>query len=120
MQIKNSTKLLLKYDVYARLLKDYLSLDEFNNLSPLTISSRRLTIVSFMNYLGDNGVASIYNCNQKNVTNYLISICNLASSTISGRTFILRHFFNYLYNASYIMYSGNEFYHFIHLMKLDG
>lgn len=113
MQVKNSTKpsankLLLKYAAYAELLEKYLSLDSFNRLSPLTISSKRLTIVSFMNYLGDNGITNILNCCQINVTNYLISISALSSFTISGRTFILRHFFNYLYDRDYIMYSGNE------------
>lgn len=120
MQRKQSaTKLLLKYDAYAELLEEYISLDEFRHLTSLTISSKRLTIVAFMNYLGDNGVTIIHNCTQKNVTNYLISISNFASSTISGRTFTLRHFFNYLYNANYIMYSGNELFPVIFTNKRE-
>lgn len=124
MQVKNFTKpstnkLLLKYNAYAELLESYLTLDSFNCLSPLTISSKRLTIVSFMNYLGDNGITNIRSCRQMNVTNYLISISALSSSTISGRTFILRHFFNYLYDRDYIMYSGNELFPVIFTNKRE-
>lgn len=88
MQTKNSTKpspnkLILKYNAYAELLESYLSLDSFNYLSPLTISSKRVTIISLTNYLGDNGIKNIHNCHQRDVTNYLISISALSSSTIS-------------------------------------
>ena len=36
------------------------------------------------------------------------SISGMSSSTKSGKLFILRHFFNYLYDENYIFFSGNE------------
>lgn len=60
MKKTKNEKLLLKYDVYLDILEDYLSLNEFKNLSPLTISSKRLTITSLMNFLGGNGVMNYF------------------------------------------------------------
>lgn len=86
------TNILLRYHSYSNILEEYLNLEEFRSLSPLTISSKRLTITSLMNYLGDNDVKDFQHCLQKNVTGYLSSLTGLSSSTISGRKFILRHF----------------------------
>jgi integrase/recombinase XerD len=91
-----SAKILLRYESFTDILEEYLNLEEFRCLSPLTISSKRLTITSFLNYLGDKKIKNFDRCTQKDVTGYLSSLSNLSSSTISGRTFILRHFFNYL------------------------
>ena len=41
-------------------LQKYLNLNEFKNLTPLTISSKRVTISSLMNYLGDNNVTDFH------------------------------------------------------------
>lgn len=103
-----SRKLLLNYDIYSDILQEYLNLDEFKNLSPLTISLKRLTISSLMNFLGDNNVMDFHFCKQDHVTEYLISISDLSSSTISARTFILRHFFNYLHRKKITLFSGDK------------
>ncbi|CQR74729.1 Tyrosine recombinase XerC [Sporomusa ovata DSM 2662] len=103
-----TTKILLRYDSYLDILEEYLNLEEFRSLSPLTISFKRGTITAFMNYLGDNNVKDFHHCIQKNVTGYLTSLANLSSSTISGRTFVLRHFFNYLNSRNLTLFSGNE------------
>lgn len=103
-----TSKILLKYDIYSNILEEYLNLKEFRSLSPLTISSKRVTITSFMNYLGDNKVKDFHHCKQSHVTGYLSSLTDLSSSTISGRRFILRHFFNYLNSRNLTLFSGNE------------
>lgn len=118
MQVK-STKLLLEYPVYAFILGNYLNLDEFKDLSPLTISSKRLTLVSLMNYLGDNKILDFHHCMQKNVSGYLTSLNGLSSSTISGRTFILRHFFNFLNSREYSLFAGNELFPVIFTNKRE-
>lgn len=114
-----TTKILLRYDNFLDTLEDYLNLKEFGILSPLTISSKRLTIISFMNYLGDNNVKDFHHCTQKNVIGYLTSLANLSSSTISGRTFILRHFFNYLNGKNLTLFSGNELFPVIFTNKRE-
>ena len=114
-----TTKILLRYDSYLDILEEYLNLEEFRGLSPLTISSKRVTITSFMNYLGDNNVKDFHHCIQKNVTGYLSSLANLSSSTISGRTFILRHFFNYLNSRNLTLFSGNELFPVIFTNKRE-
>ena len=114
-----TTKILLKYEKYFNIMEEYLNIEEFRSLSSLTISSKRLTITSFMNYLGDNNVKDLYHCLQKNVTGYLSSLADLSSSTISGRTFILRHFFNFLSNKSLTLFSGNELFPVIFTNKRE-
>lgn len=114
-----TTKILLRYDSYLDILEEYLNLEEFRSLSPLTISSKRLTITSFMNYLGDNNVKDFQQCLQKNVTGYLSSLAGLTSSTISGRKFILRHFFNYLNSRKLTLFSGNELFPVIFTNKRE-
>lgn len=114
-----TTKILLRYNYYSFILEDYLNIEEFRSLSPLTISSKRLTITSLMNYLGDNNVKRFQYCLQKNVTGYLSSISKLSSSTISGRKFILRHFFNYLYDRKLTLFSGNELFPIIFTNKRE-
>lgn len=113
------TKILLRYDIYLDILEEYLNLEEFRNLSPLTISSKKVTITSFMNYLGDNSVKDFHHCKQKNVTGYLSSLAHLASSTISGRIFILRHFFNFLNSRNLTLFSGNELFPVIFTNKRE-
>lgn len=108
-----SAKILLRYNLYSEIL------EEFINLSSLTISSKRVTITSFINYLGDNNVKDFYHCLQKNVSGYLSSLDDLSSSTISGRTFILRHFFNYLYSKKLTSFSGNELFPVIFTNKRE-
>jgi integrase/recombinase XerD len=114
-----TVKILLRYDSYLDILEEYLKLEEFRNLSPLTISSKRVTITSFMNYLGDHNVKDFHHCIQRNVTGYLSSLTNLSSSTISGRTFTLRHFFNFLNNRNLTLFSGNELFPVIFTNKRE-
>ncbi|AGA70573.1 site-specific recombinase XerD [Desulfitobacterium dichloroeliminans LMG P-21439] len=114
-----TAKILLRYDAYLDILEEYLNLEEFRNLSLLTISSKRVTITSFLNYLGDNKVMDFHHCLQKNVTGYLSSIANLSSSTISGRTFTLRHFFNYLSRRNLTLFSGYELFPVIFTNKRE-
>jgi site-specific recombinase XerD len=85
----------------------------------MTISSKRLTVISFMNYLSDNNVKDFHRLTQKNVTGYLTTLTNLSSSTISGRTFILRHFFNYLNGKNLMLFSGNELFPVIFTNKRE-
>lgn len=114
-----TAKILLRHEIYSGILEDYLNLEEFKNLSPLTIASKRLTITSFMNYLGDNNVKDFRKCQQRNVTGYLSSISDLSPSTISGRTFILRHFFNYLNRKNLTFFSGDELFPVIFTNKRE-
>jgi len=114
-----TTKIILRYHNFLDILKDYMNLKEFMSLSPLTISSKRLTIISFMNYLGDNNVKDFHHCTQENVTGYLTSLTNLSSSTISGRTFVLRHFFNYLNGKNFTLFSGNALFPVIFTNKRE-
>jgi integrase/recombinase XerD len=53
------------------------------------------------------------------VTGYLSSLTNLSSSTISGRTFTLRHFFNFLNNRNLTLFSGNELFPVIFTNKRE-
>lgn len=114
-----TTKILLRYESYLDILEEYLNLEEFRSLSPLTISSKKVTITSFLNYLGDNNVKDFHHCIQKNVTGYLSSLVNLSPSTISGRTFILRHFFNFLNSKNLALFSGNELFPVIFTNKRE-
>lgn len=45
-------KITLIYPEFKDVLDEYLSLNEFQTLSELTISGKRLALVSFFNYLG--------------------------------------------------------------------
>lgn len=69
---------------------------------------KRVTVASLCNYFGDVGITSFQECSPKNVTEFIDSISCLSSSTKTGKLFILRHFFNYLYNAGYTNFSGKE------------
>jgi len=114
-----SRKLLLNYDIYSDILQEYLNLDDFKDLSSATISLKRLTVTSLMNFLGDNNVMDFHFCRQNHVTGYLISIANLSSSTISARTFILRHFFNYLHRKKITLFSGDQLFPVIFTNKRE-
>ncbi|HBV96308.1 MAG TPA: hypothetical protein DEF36_04595 [Desulfotomaculum sp.] len=114
-----TAKILLRYSDYLDILEEYLDLEEFRDLSPLTISSKRVTITSFMNYLGDHNVKDFHNCIQRNVTGYLSSLTNLSSSTVSSRTFMLRHFFNFLNSRNLTLFSGNELFPVIFTNKRE-
>lgn len=55
----------------------------------------------------------------QNVTGFLESLSELSSSTKSGKLFILRHFFNYLYDEKHIIFSGKELFPVIVSNKRD-
>ena len=112
-------KTMLRYQQYAAVLNEYLLLKEFSALSELTIKGKRIAIIQFMNYLGDNGVYNFVNCLQKHVTNHIGQISSLSTSTVSGRLFIFRHFFNHLYQAGITQYSGNELFPVIFTNKRE-
>lgn len=116
---KKTAKILLRYAHYSHTLEQYLDLEEFRCLSPLTISAKRVTITSFVNYLGDHNVRDFPHCTQKNVTGYLSSLAHLSRSTITGRTFILRHFFNFLGNRNITLFSGDELFPVIFTNKRE-
>lgn len=82
---------------------------EFQEKATETIRSKRVTITSFCNYLGDSGVTSFTECSpQKNVTGFLDSISGISSSAKSGKLFILRNFFNYLYDHHFTVRTSND------------
>lgn len=112
-------KTILQYQHYETILKAYLQLEEFANLSDLTINQKRIAITQLMNYLGDNGVYSFSDCIQRYITNHIDQISNLTHSTISGRLFIFRHFFNHLYQEGITNYSGNELFPVIFTNKRE-
>lgn len=115
---KNS-KIILRYDSYQNIIQQYLLLAEFKDKAADTMNAKRLTIMELCNYLGDNGIHSFHDCQQKHVSGFLCSISALATSTISGKTFILRHFFNYLYAQKLCSYSGQELFPVIVTNKRD-
>ena len=112
-------KTILRYHQYATVLNEYLHLEEFSTLSELTIKGKRIALIQLMNYLGDNKVYSFAECFQKHVTNHIDHISNLSHSTVSGRLFVFRHFFNYLYQEGIIIYSGNELFPVIFTNKRE-
>lgn len=104
---KNS-KITLRYPQYKPILDNYLSLPEFQEKAAETMRGKRVTITSLCNYLGDSGITSFQACTPRQVTEFMESISNLSSSTKSGKLFILRHFFNYLYDENHTIFSGKE------------
>lgn len=112
-------KTILRYPHYANVLNEYLHLEEFSNLSELTIKGKMIALTQLINYLGDNGVYSFSDCLQKHVTNHIGQIRGLSTSTVSGRLFIFRHFFNYLYQEGTTQYSGNELFPVIFTNKRE-
>lgn len=114
-----SKKFILHYPKYQNIVEQYLSLDEFCGKATETIRGKRVTIIAFCNYLGDNGIESINLCQQKHVVNFMENISILSSSTRSGKAFILRHFFNFLHSQNLISYSGKELFPVIVTNKLD-
>lgn len=115
----NNLKIILRYDLYQNIIQQYLSLAEFKDKAADTMNTKRLTIMELCNYLGDNGIFTFHDCQQKHVSEFLRSISSLATSTISGKTFILRHFFNYLYEQKLCSYSGQELFPVIVTNKRD-
>lgn len=114
-----SKKFILHYPKYQNIVEQYLSLDEFCGKATETIRGKRVTIIAFCNYLGDNGIESINLCQQKHVVDFMENISILSSSTRSGKAFILRHFFNFLHSQNLISYSGKELFPVIVTNKLD-
>lgn len=114
-----NTKIILRYPQYQNIINQYLNLDEFVDKAAETMRYKRVTVIAFCNYLGDNGIESIDLCLHKHVAGFLKNISSLAASTKSGKTFILRHFFNFLYDQELILYSGRELFPVIVTNKRD-
>lgn len=117
--MSKNTKIILRYSQYKPILDKYLSLSEFQEKAAETMRSKRVTVTSFCNYLGDLGITSFEMCTQKNVSDFMEHISALASSTKSGKLFILRHFFNYLHSEGYTLFSGKELFPVIVSNKRD-
>ena len=117
--MSKNTKITLRYSQYKPILDKYLSLSEFQEKAAETMRSKRVTVTSFCNYLGDLGITSFEICTQKNVFDFMEHISALASSTKSGKLFILRHFFNYLHSEGYTLFSGKELFPVIVSNKRD-
>jgi len=115
---KNS-KITLLYPQYKNIIDQYINLAEFNDLARDTMRAKRVTIKSLCNYLGDNGVGSLSQCKHMHVADFMESISMFSTATKSGKTFILRHFFNFLYQEKIILYSGNELFPVIVTNKRD-
>lgn len=109
----------LRYRQYEDILNGYLNQDEFSSLSDLTIKMKRGALVALMNHLGDNGIYCFSDCQQTHITNHIEQINYLSKSTISGRLFIFRHFFNYLFQIKVASYSGNELFPVIFTNKRE-
>ena len=103
-----NSKIILRYSQYKPILDTYLSLAEFQDKAAETMRGKRVAVTSLCNYLGDSGVMSFQDCCPQNVTGFMDSLSELSSSTKSGKLFILRHFFNYLYDKKHIFFSGKE------------
>ena len=106
--MSKNEKIILRYPNYQTVINQYLNLDEFKEKATETMRAKRVTITAFCNYLGDHGIETIDLCLQKHVTGFMESISSYSSSTRSGKSFILRHFFNFLYSQELILYSGRE------------
>lgn len=104
---KNS-KIILHYPQFQNIIIQYQGLDEFKDRAPDTIHSKHVTITALCNYLGDGSITSFAQCMHNHVADFMQSISSLSSTTKSGKAFILRHFFNFLYKEIIILYSGNE------------
>lgn len=115
---KNS-KVILRYPQYQSIIDQYMSLGEFNDLAQETMRAKRIAVTSLCNYLGDSGIYSLSQCQHNHVADFIESISMLSTSTKSGKTFILRHFFNFLYHEKIILYSGNELFPVIVTNKRD-
>jgi len=94
--MSKNTKIILHYPQYQNIITQYLCLDDFKDLAPDTMRFKRVTITSLCNFLGNNGIKSFEQCKLNHVTHFIESISALSTSTKSGKTFILRHFFNFL------------------------
>ena len=116
---KNS-KVILRYDSYQSIIQQYLLLAEFKDKAADTMNSKRLTIMELCNYLGDNGIHSFHDCQQKHVSEFLCSISALATSTISGKTFILRHFSIISMNKNYAIIQGRNYFLSLSLINVTG
>lgn len=87
--MSHNSKIILRYSQYKSILDTYISLPEFQEKATETMRSKRVTITSLCNYLGDSGVTSFTECRPQNVTGFLDSISGMSSSTKSGKLFIL-------------------------------
>lgn len=117
--MSKNTKIILRYPKYQNIINQYLSLDEFEEKAAETMRGKRVTVTAFCNYLGDQGIESIDLCLQKHVVGFMENISSLSTSTKSGKTFILRHFFNFLHAQELILYSGRELFPVIVTNKRD-
>lgn len=117
--MSKNTKIILRYPKYQNIIDQYLSLDEFEEKAAETMRCRRVTVTAFCNYLGDHGIDSIELCLQKHVAGFMENISSLSTSTKSGKTFILRHFFDFLHAQELILYSGRELFPVIVTNKRD-
>ena len=117
--MSKNTKIILRYPKYQNIIDQYLNLDEFEEKAAETMRCKRVTVTAFCNYLGDHGIESIDLCLQKHVAGFMEDISSFSTSTKSGKTFILRHFFDFLHSQKLILYSGRELFPVIVTNKRD-
>lgn len=117
--MSKNTKIILRYPKYQNIIDQYLNLDEFEEKAAETMRCKRVTVTAFCNYLGDHGIDSIELCLQKHVAGFMEDISSFSTSTKSGKTFILRHFFDFLHARKLIFYSGRELFPVIVTNKRD-
>ena len=72
-------KSFLRYPKYQNIIDQYLSLDEFEEKAVETMRSKRVTVTTFCNYLGDQGIESINLCLQKHVVGFMENISSLST-----------------------------------------
>lgn len=77
--MSHNSKIILCYSQYKSTIDTYLSLPEFQEKATETMRSKRVTITSLCNYLGDSGIISFQECRPKNVTDFWIvfPVCHL-------------------------------------------
>lgn len=117
--MSKNKKIILRFQQYEKLISQYLNLDEFREKADSTMNCKRTTVVAFCNYLGDKGIVSMTSCRHKDVLGFMDSISALSESSKSGKRFILRHFFNFLYDQKIVLYSGRELFPVIVTNKRD-
>ena len=104
-------------DFKAKYLSIYL--DHLNpDLSSSTIRNKKRYVSEFIGYLFENGVSDFENFDINQVYNYINSL-NYASQTISLLEFILREFFDILYEAGHTDFDGRRIFPVIFTNKRD-
>ena len=105
-----SKKFILHYPKYQNIVEQYLNLDEFCGKATETIRSKRVTIIAFCNYLGDNGIESINLCQQKHVVDFMENISILPHPPEVGKhLFCVISLTSFILRISFLILERNFF-----------